>query len=70
MVIIEYKGEVMAERPLIEKPCGKCKKPMLCTAGREICSVCRREIEKMNKREKRTGWVIYGDITAKDYKPF
>ena len=38
---------------LIEKPCRECGKPMECTPRREVCSVCRREKEKMYKREKR-----------------
>ena len=38
---------------LIEKPCSVCGKPMECTSTRKVCSVCRREKEKVYKREKR-----------------
>ena len=41
------------DAPRIEKPCRECGKPMECTPKREVCSVCRREKEKLYKREKR-----------------
>ncbi len=41
------------DAPRIEKPCRVCGDPMYCTPKREVCSVCRREREKMYKREKR-----------------
>lgn len=37
---------------LMIKPCRECGKPMECTPKREVCSVCRREREKMYKRIK------------------
>lgn len=37
---------------LMIKPCRECGKPMECTPKREVCSVCRREKEKMYKRNK------------------
>jgi hypothetical protein len=33
---------------------------MECTPKREVCSVCRREKEKMYKREKRTAATVHG----------
>jgi len=38
---------------LVQRNCIYCGKPMECTPKREVCSVCRREKEKMYKREKR-----------------
>jgi len=35
---------------LIEKPCTICGEIMECTPKREICSVCRREMEREQKR--------------------
>lgn len=45
---------------LMIKPCRECGKPMECTSKREVCSVCRREKEKMYKREKRTAATVHG----------
>ena len=36
--------------PLILKNCVKCGVEMECTPKREICSVCRREMEREQKR--------------------
>jgi len=41
------------ESPQIEKPCRICGKMMECTKWREICSPCRKEKEKENKRLRR-----------------
>lgn len=44
---------VWPEAKQIIKPCEVCGETMECTPRREVCSVCRREREKMYKREKR-----------------
>ncbi len=55
--------------PLIKKPCVKCGKIMECTAQREICTPCRREMELAGKRRraaaakaKKLGSVDYENI--------
>jgi hypothetical protein len=49
----KIKGLFMTAAPLTIKPCRECGKPMECTSTRKVCSLCRREKEKMYKREKR-----------------
>jgi hypothetical protein len=48
------------DAPRIEKPCRVCGEIMYCTPRREVCSKCRREKEKMYKREKRTAATVHG----------
>lgn len=40
------------ESKLVEKPCRDCGEIMECTPKREVCSKCRRKVERENKRRK------------------
>jgi hypothetical protein len=55
----------MTAAPLTIKPCRECGKPMECTPKREVCSVCRREKEKMYKRGKQAARLI-----TEKWKPY
>lgn len=37
----------------IDKPCTKCGEPMWCTPNREICSKCRKVMEKEGAARRR-----------------
>lgn len=46
------------EHPLIEKKCARCGEMMECTTKREVCSVCRRAIERERKQNKKMVGVL------------